>query len=298
MHIGVDIGGTKTEAVITDGSGAIIAFCRAESGRGAEGVVETTSSAVESVLASAGVGLDDVETIGVGIPGVVVGGRVSHALNLAIDDFDLGAALGRRLGVVPHVENDADAATYGAWILTGDGPRSIAYLNLGTGLAAGVIVRGELWRGARGAVGEIGHISIDPHGPADVDGIRGGLETYASGSGVARQWGVDGVSVAEVFAAAEAGDDRARAIRDRVYFGAASAIRLLVLTFDVDEVIVGGGLTRLGEALVDGISLQFERWGEVSSFMRSLELASRFRLLDPEQPVAAVGAAMMGALHG
>ena len=298
MHIGVDIGGTKTEAVVTDRSGIVLALCRSETGRGTEGVVETTSAAVESVLASLGIGLDEVKTVGVGIPGVVAGGRVSHALNLAIDDFDLGAALGRRLGVAVHVENDADVATYGAWILAGDGPRSIAFLNLGTGLAAGVIVRGELWRGARGAVGEIGHISIDPDGPEDVDGIRGGLETYASGSGVARQWGVEGASVAEVFAAAETGDDRAKAIRDRVYFGAASAIRLLILTFDVDEVVVGGGLTRLGEALIDGISLQFKRWGAASSFMRSLELESRFRLLDPEQPVAAVGAAMMGALHG
>ena len=298
MHIGVDIGGTKTEAVVTDRSGVVLALCRSETGRGAEGVVETTSAAIESVLASLGSGLDGVKTVGVGIPGVVAGGRVSHALNLAIDDFDLGTALGRRLGVAAHVENDADAATYGAWILAGDGPRSIAYLNLGTGLAAGVIVRGELWRGTRGAVGEIGHISIDPCGPADTDGVRGGLETYASGSGVARQWGVHGVNVADVFAAAGAGDHRAKEIRDGVYFGAASAIRLLILTFDVDEVIVGGGLTRLGEALIDGISLQFKRWGSASSFMRSLELESRYRLLDPEQPVAAVGAAMMGALHG
>lgn len=298
MHIGVDIGGTKTEAVVTDRSGVVLALCRSETGRGAEGVVETTSAAIESVLASLGSGLDGVKTVGVGIPGVVAGGRVSHALNLAIDDFDLATALGRRLGVAAHVENDADAATYGAWILAGDGPRSIAYLNLGTGLAAGVIVRGELWRGTRGAVGEIGHISIDPDGPEDVDGIRGGLETYASGSGVARQWGVHGVNVADVFAAAGAGDHRAKEIRDGVYFGAASAIRLLILTFDVDEVIVGGGLTRLGEALIDGISLQFKRWGSASSFMRSLELESRFRLLDPEQPVAAVGAAMMGALYG
>jgi predicted NBD/HSP70 family sugar kinase len=298
VRIGIDIGGTKTEAVVTDPSGAVVAFFRSDSGRGGEGVVETTAAAVETVLTSLDAGLDDVETIGVGIPGVVTDGRVSHALNLAIEDFDLGAELGKRLGVAVHVENDADAATYGAWVLTGSRPRSMAYLNLGTGLAAGVIARGELWRGARGAVGEIGHVSIDPNGPADADGIRGRLETYASGSGVACQWGVDGVSIAEIFAAADAGDDRAEAIRDRVHFGAASAIRLLILTLDVEEVVVGGGLTRLGDVLVEGISRQFDEWGAASSFMRSLELESRFRLLDPDKPVAAVGAAMMGAHHG
>ena len=68
---------------------------------------------------------------------------------------------------------------------------SMAYLNLGTGLAAGLVLNGALWRGSRGTAGEIGHIPVDPNGALCSCGQRGCLEMVASGSAVARQWPTD-----------------------------------------------------------------------------------------------------------
>src|SRR5690606_42029336 len=86
---------------------------------------------------------------------------------------------------------------------------SVADLNVGTGLAAGIILGGRLWRGVRGAAGEIGHISINPAGPVGADGLAGGLETYASGSGMVQQWGTSGAHAEDVLAAAASGDAEA-----------------------------------------------------------------------------------------
>jgi predicted NBD/HSP70 family sugar kinase len=213
-------------------------------------------------------------------------------VNLGVERLELAEELSSAWGQRPVVENDVNAAAVGAWVLAGDGDRSVAYLNLGTGLAAGIIIGGKLWRGARGAAGEIGHVSVDPAGPTGPDGLPGGLEAYAGGVGIALAAG-DGRSAAEILA-----DPTAEAARRALFFGVASAIRVLVLTVDVEEVILGGGLTRMGPALREGIHAQLEQWSGASTFLRSVDLGNRFRVLDTDQPVAAIGAAMVGAGRG
>jgi predicted NBD/HSP70 family sugar kinase len=114
----------------------------------------------------------------------------------------------------------------------------MAYLNLGTGLAAGLVLGGRLWRGSRGVAGEIGHIPVDPAGPLCPCGQRGCLELMASGSAVARQWPPDEPKpVRALFAAADAGDALAIEVRARLVDNVAAAVRLLVLTVDVDDVV-------------------------------------------------------------
>ncbi len=289
MRLGVDIGGTKTDVVAVH-EGDIVARHRAASGQGADAVVASTLAAVSAAMAEASIGWDDVESVGVGIPGSVVDGVVSYALNLGIDRVDLAGELERVWGRRPVVDNDVNAAALGAWAQR-KGGSSLAYLNLGTGLASGIILDGKLWRGARGAAGEIGHISIDPTGPVDADGLPGALETYASGGGLVRQWAVEGAVARDVLDAADAGDPRAQQIRDRLFVGLASAVRVLVLTLDIEQVVVGGGLTGQGDRLIEGATRVIAGWGAASSFLASLDLAGRMSLLDPEIPVAALGAA-------
>ncbi|NTV40146.1 MAG: ROK family protein [Demequinaceae bacterium] len=292
MRLGVDIGGTKTDVVAVEG-GVIVARHRAGSGQGADAVVASTLTAVEALMARASITWADVESVGVGIPGSVVDGVVSYALNLGIDRLDLAGELERAWDLRPVVDNDVNAAALGAWALR-KGGSSLAYLNLGTGLASGLILDGKLWRGSRGAAGEIGHISIDPGGPVDADGLPGAIEVYASGGGLVRQWGVEGAAARDVLDAADAGDPRAQEIRDRLFYGLASAVRVLVLTLDVESIVVGGGLTGRGQALVDGAARVIEGWAASSSFLASLDLAGRMSLLDPDIPVAALGAAALG----
>ncbi|WP_062291768.1 ROK family protein [Demequina phytophila] len=298
MHLGIDIGGTKTDAVVVDAAGTVLARRRLPSGRGGDAVVAAAVEASLAACADAGVATADV-TVGIGTPGTVVDGVVSHAVNLGVDVLDLAAAFGGAWGARPVVDNDVNVAALGAWALAGDGAdRSMAYLNLGTGLAAGLVLGGKVWRGARGAAGEIGHISVDPAGPIGADGLPGGLETYASGSGLALQWGVEGATGRDVVDAAAAGDARAREICERAYYGLASSVRVLVLTLDVDEVVIGGGMTAWGEDLIAGATRILDAWAATSPFLASLQLARRMRPLDIDIPVAAVGAAMLGGGRG
>lgn len=299
-RLGVDVGGTKTEAVVVDPGGDIAARVRLDSGFGADAVVASTLEAVARVCVEAGVDHRAL-AIGVGIPGTidVAAGTVSHAINLGLEHLPLRDRLGEALGVDVSIENDVNAAALGAFhVLARPSGTSMGYLNLGTGLAAGLVLRGELWRGARGAAGEIGHILVDPSGPVDLDGQRGGLEAMASGSGIARQWGAGEPNiVTTVFDAADAGDERALAIRTRLFESVAAAVRILVLTVDVDVVVIGGGISRLGERLTDGVATVFDGWASVSPFIASLDLPGRMLLLPGGAPVAALGAAWLGATH-
>jgi glucokinase len=298
VRIGVDIGGTKVDAVVLGQDGAVLARHRVPVAMGDEGVVASAISAVEHATAAAGVSVTQAGHVGVGIPGAVTAGVVRHALNLGVTELDLAATLGAAWGVPVQVENDVNAAALGAWHLLGNGTSSVAYLNVGTGLAAGIILDGKLWRGARGAAGEIGHIGIDPAGPVGSDGLAGGLETYASGSGIAQQWGREGESAVDVLRAARAGDADAALIRDRLVYGVATSVRILVLTVDVDSVMLGGGLTGMGDELIDGAREVLREWQQASTFLASLAMADRLSVVPGDQPVAAIGAAMLEVDNG
>jgi glucokinase len=300
MRMGVDVGGTKTEAVAVADDGAVVGSVRLPTGFGPSAVVASTVEAAESLAATAGLRIADFATIGVGIPGAVdaASGRVSHAINLGLEHLPLGAELAARLGAPVRVENDVNAAALGAFhLFEQPAAASMGYVNLGTGLAAGLVLRGELWRGARGGAGEIGHILVDPAGPLDLDGQRGGLEVVASGSGIARQWGRgDGNAVSAVLDAADSGDAEAVEIRRRLYEGVAASVRILVLTVDVDLVVVGGGISGLGDRVMAGVGEVFAAWGAQSPFISSLGIAERVRLLPQGAPVAALGAAHLGGI--
>jgi len=298
VRVGLDIGGTKTDAVAIREDGHVASTLRLPTGFGAEVVLHTAVAAVHQLSHATGTPIEDFTSIGIGIPGAVDPGtgRVSHAVNLGLADLELGAELRARLGRPVRVENDVNAAALGAFHLQGLGSgQSMAYLNVGTGLAAGLVLGGELWRGVSGVAGEIGHIPVDPAGPLCPCGQRGCLELYASGSAVARQWPSDDpLPVRALFAAAASGDPAATAVRDRLLQGVAEAARLLVLAVDVDDVVIGGGISRIGDELIAGVRAVIAGWEAASPFVASLGLGERLRLLPPDFPAAAVGAAFVG----
>ncbi|MFB2596842.1 ROK family protein [Herbiconiux sp. P17] len=302
MRLGLDIGGTKTDAVAVDDDGTIVDRVRLATGFGPEAVIRTAIDGVTRISEITGVPVEGFESVGIGIPGQVdvVTGTVSHAVNLGFDELDVGQRLSAALGLDVKVENDVKAAALGAYHLMTAQPgltaRSIAYLNLGTGLAAGLVIDGALWRGARGTAGEIGHIPVDPNGVLCPCGQRGCLETVASGSAIARQWVTDDpIPARSLLAAAEAGDPTALAIRSLLVDNVAAAVRVLVLTVDVEIVMIGGGLSNLGEWLLDEVRRVLTSWAVESPFLASLGLESRVQLVPAGFPAAAVGAALVGA---
>ncbi|QAY58940.1 ROK family protein [Microbacterium protaetiae] len=297
MRVGLDVGGTKTDAVAVDAAGTITGRVRLATGWGPDGVVQTVVDAVEALVA-AGVERGGIQSVGVGMPGQVHPGssHVLHAVNLGIADLDLAAATAPRLGVPVSVENDVKAAALGADALRGGAGGTMAFLNLGTGVAAGIVSDGTLWTGAHGTAGEVGHIAVDPHGPICTCGQRGCVEALSGGAAIARRWGRPApLPVLDMLDAADRADPHAQALRADLMIGVSAAVRILVLTADVDVVVIGGGLSGLGDRLMDGVRAELEASAAASEFMRSLHLPGRVQLLPAGSPAAALGAALVGA---
>ena len=294
--VGLDIGGTKTHGVVLADDGSILAQVRRSTRPGADGVVDTAAR----VFAALGreVGGQLTGPVGVGVPGLVdvARGTLRHAVNLDVngDDLPLRDLLAERLGVSVVVENDVNAAALAARALVE--ADDVVYLSVGTGLAAGLVLDGRLRRGEHGAAGEIGHLPIDPGGAVCACGQVGCLETIASGRALAEAWPTpDGPPAADLFAAAAAGDVKAVAVRDRFCWGVASAVRALCLTIDPERIVLGGGVSEVGEPLHEQVVLQLRTLGEGSPFLASLGLGDRLSMVPLHYPVAAVGAALVAA---
>jgi predicted NBD/HSP70 family sugar kinase len=296
MRLGLDIGGTKIDAIALGDDLEVLGRARVASGFGPSEVAANAEAAARQAADAAGAGATPPESVGIGIPGIVdaEAGLVRHAVNLGLEQLELGGILAERLGAPVRVENDVNAASLGAYHLLGLGG-SMAYLNLGTGVAAGFVNDGAVWRGARGTAGEIGHIPVDPTGVTCGCGQVGCLETVAGGGWVARKWGGDAaLPLLDLFEQADAGDVRATALRAELFGGAATGVQILILTADVETVVIGGGVANLGARLIDPVRARLDELARVSPFLGSLDLSSRVRLVPLDRPVAAIGAALAG----
>jgi predicted NBD/HSP70 family sugar kinase len=299
--VGLDIGGTKTEGVVIDGEGSVLSSLVRATPYGADAVVEASSAMVTELLASGGVALATDRPVGIGIPGLVdVGsGAVKHAVNLGIDGewLTLGSQLSHRLDHPVLIENDVNVAALGTTTLLPPGrARDLAYLSIGTGLAAGLVLDGRLRRGVHGAAGEVGHLAVDPHGVPCSCGQVGCLETIGSGSAIEAAWpatGADSPAIS-LFRAADAGDLRAVEIVRRFAGAVATTVRVLCLTADVESVVLGGGVAQVGEPLLRAVRAELETQAEGSAFLSSLALGERVLMVPPGYPAAAVGAALLG----
>lgn len=309
VRIGLDVGGSKIAGVVIDACGGAIAQTRRATGWGGEAVLDAILDTVRALLAEPPVPRADLRSIGIGIPGLVDArrGRVLHAVNLGIESLELAEHVRDALGVDCFVENDVKAAALGAAALReesepleGHEPREgrepLAYLNLGTGVAAGIIIDGRIWHGTHGTAGEVGHLTVDPLGRTCGCGQRGCIETLCGGGALARAWGRAGeLPVKDMLDAAETGDPVAEALRDDLFRGAAAAVRTLVLTADVQTVVIGGGLMALADRILPGIRDALRADAAASPFLRSLRLDERIEVLPADSPVAAIGAALLGS---
>jgi glucokinase len=294
-RVGLDIGATKILGAVVTADGAVLAQAREATVPGADGVLATATRVLDRLAAN----FDGVlpSHVGIGFPGLVDRdrGAVSHAVNLGLGDdwLPLAERLAERTGAAVMVENDVRAATWGAHILSG--ADDLGYLSIGTGLAAGFVLGGVLRRGAAGASGEIGHVPVDPDGALCSCGQRGCLELTAAASALTAAWPTDGEisPAAAVFAAASAGDPRALAVRDHFAARVADAIRMLGLSVDPAVIVLGGGVTDLGEPLLAAVTAAVRAQAVTSPFLAAINLAARVRLLPTGVPAAAIGAAMI-----
>ena len=243
-------------------------------------------------------GLGSLVGIGIGIPGRVdhQRGVVRHAVNLGVGDepVDIARRIGKHFSAPLFLENDVNAAALGAFeVISRDlDIESLTYLSIGSGIAAGVILNGDILRGARGVAGEIGHFPMARDGPECACGIRGCLESVASGRAIDRLWrdGRNEIPAVELFAAATAGDEEASSIVAEVAGHLARAVYLLAVTYDTDRTVIGGGVADTGSALLDAISAEIIRLEAESQLVASLDLSANL-MLNPSSSVGPIGAA-------
>ena len=298
--IGVDVGGTSTEAVVIDALGEVKASSH----------VATRTPGGSAVLSSIYTAIDQltwalpVDAIGVGIPGQVdnAAGSVRLAVNLGIDDhpFPLADLISSTRGLPVLVENDVRAAAFGVFDKlrrTGDDPGDLVLLSLGTGVAAGFVIDGAIHRGATGMAGEIGHVVVDRFGSLCRCGQSGCLETVVSGPAIATAWKSAGEEnpASSLFAAAAGGDEAATRLADEVTAHLAIAIHWLAAAYDVDTIVLGGGLAAAGQPLLDAVRYALVRTAGSSDLATRTLDPNRIRLSPPGGPHGARGAALLAA---
>ncbi len=192
--IAADLGGTHLRAAMIDRHGRIYHRLKRETPK-----EESAEEIARALIAAAGEcaeggadgrGVNAVQAFSVVVPGTikVETGTITKAPNLpCLDGFNLGARLENELPWRAILENDANAAAVGErWQGAAQNIDSLICLTLGTGVGGGIILDGELWRGADGSAGEIGHMGVEPQGEACPCGSRGCLEVYASATAVVR----------------------------------------------------------------------------------------------------------------
>ena len=293
LLIGIDIGGTKTHAVALTRDGKVSSEVTEATVGGAAGLLEGIRRAVDELTRAGGARVD---SIGIGIPGVVdvSEGVVRQALNLGIEHWHMSADVANAVGVTPRIDNDVNAAALGARQLLGISG-SMAYLNLGTGVAAGLVIDGAIARGSSGLAGEVGHVVVDPAGPLCDCGQSGCIEAMAGGRALARIFPDHANPVAAMFAGADSGDSRSIDALDRFVYGVVSAIRVILLSVDVERVVVGGGVTAHGPLVERHVRAGIERAESGSPFLTSIRMGERISFLPSSLRAPAIGAALLGS---
>ena len=268
MYIGIDVGGTNLKAGLVDQSGTILAVERTPLDfRGPESFADTLASLAKAVMASGGAAAQDVEYVGIGIPGAVAGGDILYTANIPMKNVPLEKLFRQHLDLPVLLGNDADCAAVGEWSCgAGRGTKHFVVITLGTGVGGGMILNGKLYSGC-GAGGEVGHIVVQKDGVPCNCGRRGCWEAYASATGLIRETteamkahpesllhqvaaqngAVDGRTS---FQAAEQGDETALAVCRSYAEYLASGLTDLVNILHPEAVALGGGVAAAPEYLL------------------------------------------------
>ncbi|MEQ4303448.1 ROK family protein [Plantactinospora sp. B6F1] len=246
----VDLGGTKLRAALADLAGHIVAEdVLATDPRGGTAVAAQIDALLRELAVRGGVDWSDVRVSAIGLPGAPhpATGTVELSPNVSeLGGLDIRAELVHRLGHPVVLDNDVNMAAAGErWLGSGRTHRHFVFVAVGTGIGMGIVLDGELVRGARGAAGEISYLPLgtDPFDPANQ--IRGALEEAVAGAALARRYRTasgEPASVPDVFDRAAAGDQDARVAIDEEARFIALGVAAVTAVLDPEAVILGGGI--------------------------------------------------------
>lgn len=290
---GVDIGGTTVKLGLFNIDGEVLdkweITTRKEDG-GAY-ILKDIAESVEAKMAEKNIDKSDVTGVGMGVPGPVKeDGTVMKCVNLGWGMFNAAEELSGLLGLPVKVGNDANMAALGEyWQGGGKEYKSIIMVTLGTGVGGGIIINGKMMAGVNGAGGEIGHMTVDLDEQDKCNcGKKGCLEQYASATGIVRLANralqssdkpsklrdVKTISAKEIFDAAKEGDELAHSLAEEhgKYLGLALANVACVV--DPDAFVIGGGVSKAGDILIDITKKYFEEYAFHACRNASFKLAT------------------------
>jgi predicted NBD/HSP70 family sugar kinase len=267
--VGLDFDHDKIRVAVSDLARTVLAeaSARLDVDHDAPAAIDQAADLVAHVLDEAGVDRDLVLGAGMALPGPVNhsrGALHSSPILAGWAQVDAASALARRIGIPVHIDNDANLGALAEVTLgAGRNVSSAAYVQMSSGIGAGLIVDGRPYHGHRGTAGEIGHVLVDEQGQICRCGNRGCLETLASGPALLellRQSHGDDLTVEGLIAMARDGDPGGR----RVIADAGRAVGRVVAglcnLFNPEMVVVGGELSSAGELLLDPLRESVERY--------------------------------------
>ncbi len=298
--VGVDAGGTYTKIGVVTPDGRVLreAQIPAEVQAGPEAFAGRVAGLVESWTAAGGFALAG---LGLGLAGDVDSerGRLRFTPNLrGWDGFDFRKALGRRLGCRVAVENDANVAVWGGFIMElKRKPRNVVGVTLGTGVGGGLVCEGSLYRGSTGSAGEIGHNVVEPGGELCHCGRRGCLEAYVGSYGIVRLARrvvekdparariltalcpeLDRLEPRHLSQAADQGDEAAKEVWALAGGYLAIGLANVVLLLNPDVILILGGVSRAGRWILDPVEKHFAAQPFRTAFARArVKLAAATR---------------------
>jgi len=274
LVLGIDLGGTKILTAVVNAQGKMLSRERnvTPAAGGAPAIIQAMLESAERALEQAGIQKSALQAIGIGVAGISNPdtGILFTSPNLpGIRDFHIRDAITAGLGTTTFVINDANAAALGEYHFgAGRGARHFLYITVSTGIGGGIIVDGEIYSGATGIAGEVGHMTIDDNGPPCHCGNRGCWETLASGTAIAREarrriregagtsitdyveGNVDKVTARQIHAAAEQGDRLAQELIGETGYYLGVGLANLINIFNPELIIIGGGLSNIGDMLL------------------------------------------------
>ncbi|MDR1599889.1 MAG: ROK family protein [Oscillospiraceae bacterium] len=310
VRIGIDLGATNIAVGVVTDDGTILHKVEAPTlaSRPWQPVVADMIALTRRALSEAGFTLDDLRSIGVGVPGTAIGGVVVFCTNLGWHDVPLERTFREAIDKPLYIDNDANVAGLAEAMagVSAGAPNSV-FLTLGTGLGGGIIINKRIYTGAHGVGGELGHLTFIADGEMCTCGKRGCLERYASATGMIRQGGeairthphsalakAAGQDPANLTAKlivdqARAGDPTAMMVFDRYVHYLAQGINSIISFIDPDMIVLGGGVSKAGAFLLDAVRLALTNY----IFFRTLPYAS-IELASLGNDAGIIGAAMLG----
>ena len=279
---GIDVGGTTVKMGLFTTEGELLDKWEIPTRKedGGAYILNDVAASVEAKLAEKNIAKEDVAGAGIGVPGPTLDtGYVSICVNLGWKDKNPANELSELLSIPVKAGNDANVAALGEmWKGGGEGYLDVVLLTLGTGVGGGIIINGELAPSHRGVGGELGHITVNPDEEATCNcGNHGCLEQYASATGVVRIANkllaaskeesslrtLETVTAKDVFDAAKAGDHLAVEAVEVLGKYLGLVVANVALTVDPDVFVIGGGVSKAGQVLIDVITKYYHNFAKI-----------------------------------